>query len=193
MTIFGLPWWVAGFDLIAAIIVLVMLVTNSRLGALILLVIASLATYFTVQFNPFQWIVEHPDVIVRDLLVYAVLGIIWGFVRWIFYINSQDLKNLVLSRHSSWASYAAKDPSYKTAFKDSKFYPFGFKDDAPMIATWVVFWPFSMIWYFGSKILIEGWDYVWNWILWVGRSFSGIYASLASKKVDQILKDEKKP
>ena len=196
MLVLGLPLWLLAIDTIAVIIMFILLLAGNRLGSLITLVAIACSYFFFSNngINPFAWAWEYPDKVFEGLGVYVLFGIVWGAARWYFYFHSDETAYVVKSAHDRWEDNANRLKALGSTvaeFKDSSYYPFGWRQDSNRIATWIVFWPLSIVWYFLHTVIVNLWDHVWNFIKWVGQSFSGLYASIASSQVDRILKDKK--
>jgi hypothetical protein len=187
----GLPTWLIILNVAAFIIAAICFFNWATKASGITLLLAAIADWFVLG-TPLAWFIAHWQVTVGAIAVYALVGVIWGVVRWFIYLNSADTKTTIKNAFSLYNTYYSnlKEGETKPSFKESNYYPFSFRKDSSMITTWIVFWPLSIIWTFFSEFITRLFDHVWNFFKWIGKSFAKVYANMAEKTVDNVLKDK---
>jgi hypothetical protein len=186
-----MPLWLGILDVIVFFLSFVFLIFGGKFPAAVILGIAGLVTLLFYSSNPFALIVSNLDKIGEFIAIWLVLGLIWGPIRWMIYLNSSDTKAMILRAHARYKEHASSGQS----FRDSFYYPFSFRKDSSMITTWIIFWPFSIIWLFFSHVLLNLgstiWEFLkWEFLKWAGTGFSNLYGNLAGTYVDKVLKDK---
>lgn len=165
------------FFLILPALLIIPLVDYNRGGSAlgVILITAVLVTLFS-DFNVFSWIVHNGYTLLGYVAIYLVLGVLYGFIRWYFYLlNRRDeygkLREVELNRWlSSQNRYAdISSPAAAAEFKDYIFsrnssyrndYPPHPRNHKARITTWMAYWPFSALWTFTHEPLYR----LYNWI-----------------------------
>lgn len=165
------------FFLIIPALLIIPLVDYNRGGTAlgIILITAVLTTLFS-DFNVFSWIVHNGYTLIGYLAIYLVLGVLYGFVRWYFYLlkRRDEYGKLREVELNSWlrSQNRYQDISSPAAATEFKEYLFGrnssYRNDYPphprnhkaRITTWMAYWPFSALWTFTHEPAAR----LFNWI-----------------------------
>ncbi len=101
-------------------------------ATLSLLITGGVANYFS---DGAYWrlIQAHPSVSLIAVAIYIVVGVIWSFAKWYFFL---------LSSRDSYKEEKEKEPSswFVTSYKIPEA-----RDHKERILTWMTYWPISMI------------------------------------------------
>jgi hypothetical protein len=103
----------------------------------------------------FAWIAAHPTSFLVGLLVYFVVGSIWGVTKWFFYVKDSVLKYKEVRRdflsHHTRMKKATLDTlvpeEYKLEWDNYCFKtPPKASDNKSKIVMWMGYWPWSLFW-----------------------------------------------
>ena len=103
----------------------------------------------------FFWVVNNPTTLVEYIFAYAVLGIVWSLVKWVFHLwrirdrlidyrQKENIKSGVSLNEDQRKAFFfyARDIMGKTA--DSL--PPRARENKARITSWMIYWPISMPW-----------------------------------------------
>jgi hypothetical protein len=150
------------FFLIIPALLMIPLVDYNRGGSAlgVVLITAALVTLFS-DFNVLTWIIHNGYTLIGYLLIYLAIGVLYGFVRWYFFLlNKRDeYGKLRESELVRWLGSQNRytDLTQPGASAEFKTYIFGrnsgLQDFPPhprnhkaRITTWMAYWPFSALW-----------------------------------------------
>lgn len=191
--IFGIIWWVLILSVLDVLILGWIIYPHSdRHGelswwpgrALAWAVITLTALLWVGGFNLPLWVWENPMQAAVDVVVYLLIGFFWSILHWYLWRNSEDQRDRLKEAHSAWlrAQPTPPEQSDLNLFRQSSYYPYGWSRDFPMIASWVLFWPFDVFFYLLG-------DFLWNTLSTVGHWVHGIYSAIGKGVDKSVLGD----
>lgn len=119
--------------------------------------------------NIFSYIVSSPKIIFSWFVVYIGVGIIWGFIKWYFFLHKQIEKETerlskgYVLEHSSVFIPTARDNKWR-------------------IMSWMMYWPFSALWTALDQPLKYAFNYVFSKIEgWFDEISKSMYKDVIAK------------
>lgn len=109
--------------------------------------------------NLLNYVATNPGTIILTVLGYYLLGVVWSFVKWYFYLN--DLR-----------------VQYKEGKKTMRQDDISFLENKSRILVWMSYWPFSAIWTAINDPIKRGFQYLQS-------KLSGTYQKMS----DRMFKD----
>lgn len=107
--------------------------------------------------NPFVWIINNPSLLVANILEYSVIGLAYAFFRWAYLNITQAnyIKDNYDSLKKQW-----EDSSFKGSHTFEQWlilydYITPISNNKSKVARWVVWWPFSLISFFFSDLIVD--------------------------------------
>lgn len=108
------------------------------------------------DFNPFAYVVEHPAKIATWAVLYFVLGIVYGWIKWKFYLLAahdcyREFRSDFLHTRKIAPDAPASDIPAQTRRElhrvavAGNYKPIALRNKA-RIVLWMTYWPFSAIW-----------------------------------------------
>ena len=159
---------------------------RARVATLILFILTVLVDAYCIP-NMLQMIQNDPWKFVIGIALYCLLGIIWSVLRWVIHLNTQEVKDLISSAYSRYTSQPTATRE-NVSFKNSIYYPFSFSKDSALIISWAAFWPVSVVWTFLRHFIVNMGHWLWNVLEWVGHQFASVFAAIADRAVNKIIK-----
>jgi hypothetical protein len=132
--------------------------------------------------NAFSYVITNPSVILAWFGGYLGLGVIWGFVKWYFFLHKQVDRELSRLKHEIITEYS--DISIPTA-RDNKW----------RIMSWMMYWPFSAFWTAIDQPIKYAFNYLFSivegWFDKISKSmYQDVNAKINAKK--EALREERK-
>jgi hypothetical protein len=124
---------------------------DSAFAALVTMVIGAVILEYGMGIGMWAALVAHWPWIFAGMVLYVAVGGLYTVVwRWPEFIRKH--KSDITSAYARWASNLKTGSNNSfDAFLDSKEYDFNARDHAERLTTWVVLWPFSLIWELARK------------------------------------------
>ena len=156
---------------VAVICILIAVENDDRWGWATTTVIAFFLLLFFLGSKPwmietFNYIAQHPGVIVAIVIGYLGMGILWSFFKWFVLLrgikrevdteNASRLKN----KFTSFVSYSSYVP--RGANRRNK------------ITTWMIYWPFSALWVVINDPFRRTFQYIYD-------SLAGVYSRIEAR------------
>lgn len=152
---------------------------NIGLSATMMVLLLGGFTVYNGVSDTITWITTNWLYTIAGVVGYLALGIGWSFFKWDRYISEriEELKN-------AWDKYSDPDSGFKKKVgtfteyvKDSGSVPPA-SDRKSTIATWIFYWPISIVLY------VLG-DFLREFVNWVVKFFGNIYNAITNRHINK--------
>lgn len=145
----GLSLW---FWLVAAVVFLIAVVSveNEKFSVTTPVVVLGIAglIWLSGARGVFDWVRDNIGTIALATLVYLVVGVVYGFIRYVFYVHK------IADKFSDWShsrGYTGKSVTQSQAYEFARHarinsFPLKVADSKSRIIFWCIYWPFSAPW-----------------------------------------------
>lgn len=140
---------------------------------------------------PWSWFAHNYLMVVMIFAVYAVFGISWSFLKWLFFLQdkaTEYTKNIAsyqnnFTRAKDRGQYP--DRSFAWYMRTEYDLPPSALKNKTRLMYWAFFWPFSILKFMLSDFLRKVWDFIYS-------KLSGLYQRVANAVFAKFpeLKDE---
>jgi hypothetical protein len=119
--------------------------------------------------NILTYVKDHPLHIILGFLGYVVVGLVWAFFKWYFFVSSklayhEERKKDYNGKHHTFTVPTARDNKYR-------------------IMSWMYYWPFSAFWTLSTKPFKRAFDYVYE-------KTGGMFDKIAAKMFSNLVKKD---
>ncbi len=153
------------------VVLLFPLVEFERTGFAALTILVGLgALHYVFGYDVFGTVLHNPLAVVVGLVAYTLVGVGYSLLRWNWYCGAWRRDYDAADTHMQarlWYS--------KPAAKDSK----------NRITTWMMFWPWSALWWFLSDFITEVFDRIYT-------SFAKVYQRIAERHLKGLTEPDTK-
>jgi hypothetical protein len=107
--------------------------------------------------NPFVWIIQNPGLLLANILQYAFLGVAYAFFRWT-YLNINEANYIKANYDSLKKQWEESQQVLPRTFEEWLIrceYITLVSRNKSKVARWVVWWPFSLISFFFSDLIVD--------------------------------------
>ena len=194
----GSIWWylVTG---IAVILLIIAIEKESFIACSLSTVIYMTFLQWLFHVNIIGWSIDHPFKLLLYILGYFIIGILWSFVKWWLRVservdnhikNKADIKINYLKRRLSNEVITTNTPVPDNLKEDWKqhqsccnYIPEKASDHKNLIATWITYWPFSLLW-----SLLH--DFIKQVMKRVVTMLQGIYDGI-TRRIERNIKEDR--
>jgi hypothetical protein len=107
--------------------------------------------------NPFVWIIQNPGLLFANILQYAFLGVAYAFFRWT-YLNINEANYIKANYDNLKKQWEESQQVLPRTFEEWLIrceYITLVSRNKSKVARWVVWWPFSLISFFFSDLIVD--------------------------------------
>lgn len=116
----------------------------------------------------FQYFIEYPGRILGWFGLYLLVGVVWAFFKWYFYLHKRIRKEE--KEMNRWENHVIKIPTAA----DNKF----------RIMSWMIYWPFSLIWTAIDQPVRNTFNYLFNrFEIWFDKMSKSMFKDVVEKSV----------
>ncbi len=121
--------------------------------------------------NGLKFVRDNPFLILGCFFAYVVVGVVWAFFKWYFFVNRQRVKSEKKIRKSDYEVQIEIPTASSNKFR---------------IMSWMYYWPFSAFWTMINEPLRQTFEYVYTQI-------GGLFDKVSNKMfADVLVQNEKK-
>jgi len=140
----------------------------SPFGALFFIIGSLVIYHFFIDkfsWNTIQYIQDNKTNILMITIGYILIGIVWSFIRWYFYlVDNKKYQDIEKRRH---------EKKYRESELAFKYYIPKAIDNKERIMTWMIYWPFSIFGFILSNPFTR-------FFSWIYSKVSGVYDSITA-------------
>lgn len=196
---YGTIWfWLAT---IIPFLFLILFVETESAGGAIFTIIATFAAFVAFgNKDIIPWIAAHPLTILEYAGVYIAAGIVWGFVKWVFYVlrtrdqyekfrktwiaeNGDIDGDTYVDRLGSKSHTTTRREMFQKVARSHGVLPPKADHNKGRIIFWMSYWPASAIWTLINDPITRLWKFVYNRL---GALFEHISKAMFSKYADDF-------
>lgn len=121
---------------------------SGLLTAIILVGVVVCQIWNLTDVKPLTWLSENPAKFAECLAAYALAGVVWGYVKWWFYLSA--IKRDYLAR--GYSVFSIRD--FPPKVSDNKY----------LIITWMMYWPPSLVWTLVHDPVYRFFNTLFHWV-----------------------------
>lgn len=172
---------ILGFDIISWLIgiefVVIMASTakENTWAALVSIIFFGFIMHWVSDISLIEFFKANSTYVIQTILTYLVIGILWGFVKWFFYVKKIKEEYLEFTKNN-------KRSKTDILMKFGDIPPKA-SSNKEKIINWISLWPFNILWTLVS-------DFLTNLFNAIYKSFSGIFQKISDNQFNEILKEK---
>lgn len=134
--------------------------------------------------NALSYIISNPHVIITWFLGYLGFGVVWGFIKWYFFLHKQATKELKKVNTNDISIHSLP---YTPTANENKW----------RIISWMTYWPFSALWTVLDQPVKYAFNYIFTKIENVfnrisNQMFKEVNKQFEAKKVEMLMEERKR-